>query len=278
MLIAGSSLFWVIPQSGIMSVPLAGGTPTMIYANPSIDEYLGSDGSALYFAATNTSGAEVDSVGLDGTGEKQLVSGVFDFGGMNDCGPQIFVVGGTVYINASSNILSVPTSGGSAGMVLSGNPPVALALLWADSSGIYFEGAGDLYWVPVTGGAAQSFYTFSIASPIQPGQLTVVGGTAYFVVNDSSNSGVLMKSTAGSAATTVTTYSGENLHSGGIASDGNGGLYEFGSGGIASAVASTGAQTILESGLQNEWGQNNAVDATHIVYGTTGFGISVRAR
>ncbi len=104
----------------------------------------------------------------------------------------------------------------------------------------------------------------------------MVNGTAYFLVPGAGSPPwtVLMKSTAGAAATVVTTYMGENATSAGIVADGKGGLYELvggDMGGIYSATTS-GAQTVLDSSMtaQSPDGIYRALDATHLYYGVVG--------
>jgi hypothetical protein len=297
--LVGSNLYWVEDQSGIFSVPVTGGMAKSVYANPNINQALGTDGTLLYFTQTSGTGSEVDSVGLDGTGEQALATGVFDLSAENNAGPQIFVVNGVVYVNGTGNIYTITPAadggaaedGGTMGTVLTGTTEVQ-SLLWADASGIYFtDFGGSVYWVALAGGPGTAIYTSSsIGSGAPPGDLTVVGGTAYFLLPGSATqTAQLMKSTAGATATVVASYSMENANRAGIAADGNGGLYELVGGdlpGIYGAPVSSGTQTAVDTSTSainiiNMSGDLHAVDAQNIYYGVVGgsvFSIWAHAR
>lgn len=85
-----------------------------------------------------------------------------------------------------------------------------------------------------------------------------------------------MKSTGGATATVVTTYTMENANRGGLAPDGNGGLYEFVGGnqaGIYDAPVTTGVQTGVDTAagsltLGGIIGPLHAADSGHVYYAT----------
>jgi hypothetical protein len=170
----GSSLYWVsYSQSGntpvgIMTVPIAGGTPSLLLAVTNIDRNLATDGTLLYFSATTKPdggawSAEIDSVGLDGTGRKVVSSttanatspsfstGVSALFNDEDYASSLFVVAGNLYFAATgvyedatgmATIWSAPVAGGPATPIItnayqdSGAIDQMQALVWADSSGL----------------------------------------------------------------------------------------------------------------------------------------------
>ncbi|HEY6461055.1 MAG TPA: hypothetical protein VIY73_12915, partial [Polyangiaceae bacterium] len=288
LLVVGSNAYWVAPKTGIQSVAVTGGTPTTIYADASIDGTLATDGTLLYFTSSPNGASELDSVSLTGSGEQMLASG-FEILVGKQSGSQMFVTGGNVYFATfPTSIVSVPTAGGTATTVATSTQQATL--LWADASGLYFLDGLNVDWTPLAGGTPATVYDGSGATagntPVAIGSLTVVGGTAYLLVDsDGTGSGsvALMKSTGGATATTVATYGNEATQSGsGIVGDANG-LYEFvggNSGGIYGAAPSTGAQTLLDSpiDLTNDV---HALDASHVYFGQVGnsqFSLWARAR
>lgn len=172
----GSTFYWVEAESGIFSVPAAGGSAQSVYANANIDQALGTDGTHLFFTQTSSTGSEIDMVGLDGTGEQALASGAFDLSAVNDSGPRIFVAGGTVYVNGTSNIFTVPLTagdggadGGGQGTLITSGAAEVQALFAIDASYIYFSDfTGDLYAGSLTTGAATMILAGSIATGNAP--------------------------------------------------------------------------------------------------------------
>jgi hypothetical protein len=268
-----------------------------VYADANIDPCLATDGTSLYFISTTSAMSELDSVGLDGTGEKMLASGFMAADAFTSNGPgaQLFVASGNVYFAGfSSGVMSVPTTGGTATSVANVSSGQVQAVLWADASGVYFlqASASDVVqWIPLAGGTPTVLFTSAQVNagfaPIATGGFTVIGGTAYFMVDTDGTSGAgpaaLMKSSGGAMATTVATYMGEAGQFGsGLIGDASG-MYEFvngNTGGIDSVDVSTGAQTLVDSpGNLNNFA--HALDAAHLYFGQVGnsqFSLWSRAR
>jgi hypothetical protein len=295
LMVIGSNLYWIEASSGIFKVPVTGGTAQSVFADANIGQALGTDGTHLFFTRTSGTGSDIDMVGLDGTGQQVLASGVYDLSAVSSSGPQIFVVNGTVYVNGTSSIMTVSLAGGDAGAdagagtgtVSMGSSNVLIqALFAADSSNIYFNDfTGNVYSVATGGGTPSMILAGgtggTTGNAANPGDLVVVGGAAYILQAGTVNQTInLMKSTGGAAATTVAPYTMENGSRAGLALDGNGGLYEFVGGnkaGVYDAPVSSGTQTAVDTGgalqLGNMVGALNAVDSAHIYYAAVGGGM-----
>ncbi|MGH7436656.1 MAG: hypothetical protein ACRENE_13365 [Polyangiaceae bacterium] len=279
----GSNLYWVESGRGIFNVPANGDIATAVYLNAYLGAALGTDGTRLFFTQLKSGANEVDSVATDGTGEQVLATGTFNLGAIESSGPQIFVVNGTAYVNGVANILAIPAGdGGAPTAVVSPAPSSVEALLWVDSSGIYFtDTGGNVYWVALAGGAATKIFTNTVSGygGPPPGDLAIVGGAAYFLVLGSGLQAIdLMTSTGGATATKVASYTMENGNASGVAPDGKGGLYELVGGsvpGIYGASLTAGTQTAVDTtdtGLANLAGAMHAVDSNHIYFVESGIG------
>jgi hypothetical protein len=219
--IVGSNLYWVDLSHGIMTLPVTGGTPTMVLSDASIDGNLATDGTLLYFTSTpmGTTASTLMSVSLSGSGETTLASGFaapnshsgsIGTASVSSLASQLFVVGGQAYLNATirlggvnprETIISIPTAGGGTPTDLFAslsNVEVGVQdLAWADSSGLYFEndggdiGTGSLVFLgyaPLTGGTISQLWVPTSAyvmgaTYFEPvgGELAISGGSAYFI-------------------------------------------------------------------------------------------------
>jgi hypothetical protein len=223
LLVTGSNLYWVNGQNTaggmIQSVPTAGGTPTAVLTAANLQGDLATDGTKLYFTAL-TAGAdtfEIDSIGLDGSGQTTLASGLQLLSELG-LSSHLFVVGSSVYAATEdpgtglSTVIAVPLMGGAAssGLVtgLGPGPNNTFSglreLVDVDPSGIYFTyvaaGVITFGYVPLTGGAYQTV-TSASGNPVG-GDFFITGGNAYFLVDQSLNT-VLTELTSATAPTTA---------------------------------------------------------------------------
>ena len=67
-------------SAAVMSVPKSGGSVTTLVTNANLNGYLASDGTSLYFAATDSNSGltEIDKAGLDGSNVTPLATGLKD--------------------------------------------------------------------------------------------------------------------------------------------------------------------------------------------------------
>jgi hypothetical protein len=258
--VIGSNLYWVNGQNvaagAIQTMPITGGTPKTVLAAANLQGDLATDGTLLYFTA-RTSGQpfdEIDSIGLDGSGQKTLVTGLLAFG-HSSLSSELFVVAGNLYFGSAVGPVTAPATGGTVTNLTPGLQDANARLdelIWVDSSGAYFTyiSMGTLSFgdVPLVGGTLTQLATPPLITVNSwGGDFTIVGGTAYYISDAMISAAVLYKAAAPSGpATSVKTFTNETQSSiiadaaGMFAiegSDSNTGIYEV--------DPATGAQTPL---------------------------------
>lgn len=198
LIVVGSTLYWVADATGIMSMPITGGTVTTVVNDGNVTGNLASDGTSLYFDinAGQSGGQNIESVSLTGTGLQTLASNVSTKPmASGDVGDHFFVVNGTLYAGTGIGPLAIPTAGGSSNLIISSGSE--MELLWVDSSGAYLSssfgwngGPGvGFYDVPLPATPGSMATPTLLATPstslalIYPwaGDFAVVGGAAYYV-------------------------------------------------------------------------------------------------
>ena len=273
LIVAGSSLAWIdYGTKSIMTVPIAGGSmPKVVFTDANLDVDIAWDGTSIFFFRTIGGTSELDSIGLDGSGKKTLSSGI-NYSPISGKVSELFIAGGNVYFagwvvtDAGASfgaILSVPTTGGPWSIAVQGTGAAywgfnSTNLIWADSSGAYFNyvpvnGGGKLLTGYATLGGTPTVLT-GVDNPIS-GNFTVLNGAAYYT-DDTITGGFtakLQKVTPGGAPSTVATYTGEEGTT--LAADSSG-MFMLATGmanGIYRVDPTSGVQTAFDSA-------NNALD------------------
>jgi hypothetical protein len=111
-------VYWLEGHNRILSIPLGGGTPSVVYASTTPGEYevmhIAIDDVRVYFTDQGNRDADkprgVFSVPLDGRAERQQLGETL----MNYAIGSIAVDDGYVYFTANDSIARMPTSGGTA--------------------------------------------------------------------------------------------------------------------------------------------------------------------
>jgi hypothetical protein len=315
----GSTLYWVETgaSGAVMSVSAsaANGTPQSVYANANLDGNLCSDGTLLYVGTSNPSVAStIVSMSLTGA-NVTTVSTDNNAQTLNSSAPaQMFAVGGNLYyfapLGSPSGFPSIDTmpitsdGGASATDVVATQPgsnlPNIQALLWADTSGLYYSTSNistspaptwTINYAPLSGTPTATVFTEqtqATSGTFAPGSALVLSGTAYVLVAspDSTTAGNIYKTTGGAAATALLTAGlPEGAANGsppeGLAGDANG-LFAISGGGIgAYTLSGTQLPDVIDSpNFQNALVLIHASDANNVYYvgpSSTGTGNSIWA-
>jgi hypothetical protein len=250
-----------------MTMPIAGGSmPKVVLTDANLAVDIAWDGTSIFFLRVINGKPELDSIGLDGSGQKTLASGFSYIASHLGKGSELFVAGGNVYFAGYvipdgaayfGAIFAVPTTGGSWSIAVQGMGAAFWSfneteLLWADASGAYFNylptnGGGTVVTGYATLGGTPAVLT-GVDTP-HSGNFTAVNGAAYYT-DDSITGGFtakLQKVTPGGAPSTVATYMGEEGTT--LAADGSG-MFMFATGmanGVYTVDPSSGAQTPFDS-------------------------------
>jgi hypothetical protein len=227
LLLTGGTLFWVNGQNQaggmIQSVATSGGTPSAVLTAANLQGDLATDGTKLYFTALTTGSDtfEIDAIGLDGSGQTTLASGL-ELVSETGQASHLFVVGSSAYVaildpdTGVTTVVSVPLDGGapSSGLVTGLGPGTGdtfsqlTELVDVDPSGIYFtytaSSVVSFGYVPLTGGAYQTV-TSASGNPVG-GDFFIADGKAYFLVDRFPNTVLTLLTSPASPTTALATY------------------------------------------------------------------------
>jgi hypothetical protein len=145
-------VYWLEGHNRILSVPVAGGTPSVVYASTTPGEYealhIAIDGERLYFTDQGNRDAQkprgVFSVPLDGSAERMELLAAPNYGLGS-----IAVDDGYVYFTATGIIARLPTSGGTATALVRN--------LTVDSPLVVHEGYVYYWYAPDASGVEQVY-------------------------------------------------------------------------------------------------------------------------
>jgi hypothetical protein len=147
-------VYWLEQFNRVMSVPVGGGTPSVVYASDVDDQYevmhIAIDDERVYLTDQGElRNAEkprgVYSIPLDGSGEREMLVGA----PTNYLVGSIAVDAGYVYFMASNSIARVPTSGGPA--------TVLVPNIYVDTPLVVHEGYVYYWYAPAAGDVSQVY-------------------------------------------------------------------------------------------------------------------------
>jgi hypothetical protein len=312
LIVAGSKLFWVEGQgtatSVIKSIPAAGGSVTTVVTTANLAGDLASDGTSLYFGILNstTNKGEIDSAGLDGSGQKPLTTTIAGWSGptSQNGASDLFVVNGTLYFPGDPTgagvlvVESMPTSGGTPTGLFSASSTsadtVLETLFGADSSGVTIAfgqvslstgmGSSNFGVVPLAGGAPSMLLSVPTAMATTTpfvntgGGVVDVGGQLTYLSSVSSTNEVFVEKVAAAGGTPSQIADLKPWSAGWLVADANG-IYVDQS--IASdapgiyTVSSTGSTTLFEAAqvasVTTGHARELVLDATHLYWIAGGF-------